>query len=235
MPGESGEDASLEAFGRRVGYPLIAKPVRGTGSRGVFYVRDPRDAQVMAQRDGYLFQEYLGDSRGLEPYFATLQGPPPLFAHSQNAGYRVCYTVISPSGDISPILVTDQETEGGHTILVKRILDPALEALTVDYARALLTEGGAGPLGVQLRKDRRGNWKAQEINLRTNAGTLARFLLGMDELYFIVKAFVPEVSFPELRPNETDRCDTVRKRYHSYPVFDSKVSTLRDSGIWSRS
>src|SRR5262249_2999910 len=101
MPGESGEDASLEAFGRRVGYPLIAKPVRGTGSRGVFYVRDPRDAEVMAQRDGYLFQEYLGDSRDLEPYFATLQGPPPLFAHSQNAGYRVCYTVISPSGDIS--------------------------------------------------------------------------------------------------------------------------------------
>jgi hypothetical protein len=27
----------------------------------------------------------------------------------------------------------------------------------------------------------------------------------MDELHFIVKAFMPEVSFPEFHPNEIDR------------------------------
>jgi hypothetical protein len=29
MPGQSGDDGALEAFGQRVGYPLIAKPTRG--------------------------------------------------------------------------------------------------------------------------------------------------------------------------------------------------------------
>jgi carbamoyl-phosphate synthase large subunit len=131
MPGEAGDDGALEAFGQRVGYPLIAKPARGEGARGVFYVRDFCDAQVMAQRDGYLFEEYLGDSRSLESYFAILQGPPPLFAHSKNAENRVCYTVVDPRGDIAPILVYDcVQMEGRHPILYKRILDPALDALT---------------------------------------------------------------------------------------------------------
>ena len=56
-------------------------------------------------------------------------------------------------------------------------------------------EGVAGPMSVQRRQDRNGAFKALEINLRATGGTLARFLRGMDELYLIIKAFVPGASF----------------------------------------
>ena len=235
MLDQSGDKAALETFCRQVGYPLIAKPTRGAGSRGVCFVRDAHDAQAMAQRPHYVFQEYIGDPRGLEPYFEALQGPPPLFAQFTNAGYHVCHTVISPRSDIAPIAVTENHTEYGHTTLNRRIFDSTLDALTVEYARALFLEGVAGPMSIQLRQDRNGAWKALEINLRATGGTLARFLRGMDELYLIIKAFVPGASFPELRPHGIDGCEQVARQYYSYPVFDSEVSILKRSGVWSRS
>ena len=233
MPGQTGDGAALEAFCRRVGYPLIAKPTHGAASRGVCFIRDTHDAQAVAQRPGYMFQEYVGDPRSLEPYFAILHGPPPLFAHFAKAGYHVCHTVISRSGDITPIAVTENHVHYGHTTLNRRILDPLLDALTVDYARALFLEGVAGPMAIQIRRDRDGDWKVLEINLRATGGTLARFLRGIDELYFIIKAFV-DTPFPELRPYGIDGCEQVVKQYYSYPVFDSDVLILKRSGVWSR-
>jgi glutathione synthase/RimK-type ligase-like ATP-grasp enzyme len=234
MPGQSGDGAALDAFCGRVGYPLIAKPTRGAASRGVCFIRDTHDAQAVAQRPGYMFQEYVGDPRSLEPYFAILQGPPPLFAHFAKPGYHVCHTVISRSGDITPIAVTENHVEYGHTTLNRRILDPLLDALTVDYARALFLEGVAGPMAIQIRQDRDGDWKVLEINLRPTGGTLARFLRGIDELYFIIRAFV-DTSFPELHPYRIDGCEQVVKQYYSYPVFDSDVLILKRSGVWCRS
>jgi carbamoyl-phosphate synthase large subunit len=88
---------------------------------------------------------------------------------------------------------------------------------------------------VQLRQDRFGAWKAFEINLRTTGGTAARFLRGIDELYLIIKAFVPGTSFPELRPQCADEQCQIVRHYCSYPVFESMVSTLKRSDVWSRS
>lgn len=235
MPGQSGDGAALEAFCQRVGYPLVAKPARGAASRGVCFVRDTEDAQAVAKRPGYLFQEYVGDPGSLEPYFAALQGPPPLFAQCTNAGYHVCHAMIAPNGDLAPIMVTENQTEYGRTIVTSRIVDPALEALAANYARALFIEGGAGPISLQLRQDRNGVWKSVEINLRATGGTLARFLRGSDEIYHVINAFVPSAAFPELRPHGIDSFEHIVRQYYSYPLVASDVSTLQRSGVWSRS
>jgi hypothetical protein len=234
MPGESGDGAALEAFCRRVGYPLVAKPTRGAASRGVCFVRNPGDAEVLAQLENYLFQEYIGEPRALEAYFATLQGPPPLFAQFTDAGYHASHTIIGPSGNIAPVVVRENHTVFGKTNLSRRIVDPTLDALALDYARALFLEGGTGPMNVQLRQNRDGVWNALEINLRTN-GMLNLFLMGVDQLGFIINTFVPGASFPELRPHNADRCNQVSREYYSYQVFDSNVSILKNSGSWSRS
>ena len=243
MLGESGDGTALEAFCRRVGYPLIAKPARGTASRGVCFIRNAGDAQIIARRPGYLFQEYLGEPQDLEPYFATLQGPPPLFAQYSDAGYHVSHTIIAPTGDFSPIVVSKNQTEFGHTYWRRRICDPMLDAVALDYARALFQEGGRGPMNVQFRQNRDGAWKGHEINLRTS-GMLARFLMGSDELCFLINAFVPGASFPQLHPQDSDQCHLITRQYYScgramdldaYQVFDSNVSILQRSGVWSRS
>lgn len=234
MPGESGDGAALEAFCQRVGYPLVAKPARGAASRGVCFIRNASDAQIMAQQQGTVFQEYVGDPQILNEYFAGLQGPPSLFSQFKDAGYYVSHTIIAPSGDLAPIVMTENQTLFGHTFWSRRVADATLDALAVDYARALVLEGGAGPMNVQLRRDRHGVWKAVEINLRTS-GLLGRFLLGVDQLSSLINAFVPGASFPELRPPASDRCNQIVKQYYSYQVFDSDVAVLQHAGVWSQS
>jgi predicted ATP-grasp superfamily ATP-dependent carboligase len=61
-----GRDASPELAAREIGYPIIVKPVRGAGSRGVCLVRHPRklrsaiDRARCANRDGrVILQEYI--------------------------------------------------------------------------------------------------------------------------------------------------------------------------------
>jgi hypothetical protein len=232
MPGPSGDGAALAQFCERVGYPLIAKPARGAGSRGVCFIRDADNAQAVAQRHGYLFQEYVGDPASLADYFESLRGPPPLFTQFKDAGYYLGYTVIAPSGAIADIAITRNDTEYGHTTANRRVADPALAALTGAYAAALFAEGGAGPMGVQVR--RHGTWKAVEMNLRAAGGTLARFLRGVDELYLITSAFVPGSSFPQLRPDRADECTQVVRQYATSPILDADVATLTRAGVWSR-
>jgi carbamoyl-phosphate synthase large subunit len=233
MLGESGDEAALEAFCQRVGYPVVAKPARGAGSRGVYFVRHADDAQVVAQEPGYLFQEYVGDPRDLERYFASLRGPPPLFAQLPAAGYHVSHAIISPAGDLVTMLVTENQTTFGHTSSNRRVVDPVLDSIVADYVRAFSQEGGMGPMNVQFRRKSSGSWRALEINLRTSS-MLSRLLMGVDELYQIISAFVPDVSFPELHFDETETCDLVRMHFYCHPVFNSQVSTLKRMGNWSR-
>jgi hypothetical protein len=234
MLGESGDEAALEAFCQRVGYPVVAKPARGAASRGVYFVRHADDAQLIAQESGYLFQEYVGDPRDLERYFASLRGPPPLFAQLSAAGYHVSHAIIRPTGNVVTMLVTENQTTFGHTNLNRRVIDPALDAITSDYVRALFQEGGMGPMNVQFRRKSSGSWRALEINLRTSS-MLSRLLMGVDQLHQIISAFLPNVSFPELHLDGTETCDLVRKHYYCHPVFNPQVSTLKCMGVWSRS
>ena len=235
MPGKSGDGAALEAFCQQVGYPLVAKPVRGFASRGVYFVRDAHDVQLIAQREGYLLQEYLGDPLRLEPYFASLHGLTPLFAQAPDTDHYSCQTVIAPNGDCAPILIAYYHREYGKAVLARRISDSSLDALTAAYARAWASEGARGPVNFQFRRDRHGNWKVQEINLRNTGTMCARFLLGMDELYLIVRDFVPGVSFPEMHPAENERSDHVSKHLSTFLVPDTAIATLTGTGVWSRS
>ena len=233
MPGKSGDGAALEAFCEQVGYPLVAKPVRGFASQGVCFVRDAHDVRLIAQREDYMLQEYLGDPLSLEPYFASLDGPPPLLAQAPDLDVYSCQTVIAPSGDWAPIFMARYDREYGMPVLATRVSDPSLDALTAAYARALASEGARGPLNVQFRRDRHGNWKVQEINFRNTGTTSARFLLGMDELYLIARAFVPDVAFPEMHPAESE-AGHVSRYPSSFLVADSAIATLTDTGVWSR-
>ncbi len=235
MLGESGDQADLEAFCQRVGYPLIAKPLRGAASRGVCFVRHFADAQSMAQLQDCFFQEYLGDPLNLEPYFANLRGPLPLFACAPDAGFYSCLTMIAPNGEFTPSFVSYNHQEYGQSLWNRRISDATLEELTQAYARAFIAEGGAGPFNLAFRRDRHGNWKLQEINLRHTGSTLARFMLGLDELYFTVRDFLPEVAFPEMRPAEIDQSNQVTKRLYTYSIPEPEVAVLKGAGVWSRS
>jgi hypothetical protein len=232
MAGESGTMADLRAFCEDVGYPLVAKPARGFASRGVFFLRGPDDLVSFREGDGTIFQEFLGDRAELAAYCRGLSDLPRLFTQFEDAGHYSCQTVISPTGEIAPVFVMFNEHSYGETVWNWIVSDPELVTLTQAYADALVSEGGKGPLNVQFRRDARGKWKVQEINLRATGSTLARFLLGQDELHLVVRAFASPIPFPEMSPSGSSPPAKVSQRRFSYVLPESGTAALKTAGVW---
>ena len=230
----STDQDALKAFFGTAGFPLIAKPLQGFASRGVHFVRDPREAQAFAWREGYVLQEYLGDPSVLEPYFESLAGPPPLSTGAPGTGYCASQMVIAPDGEVSkPFATLHPHEHGAPSQTLSVVTEPALESLSAAYGHALAGEGVRGPVNASFRRDRHGSWKLQELNLRNTGSTLARFLLGMDELYLIAHAFAPHAAFPQMHVPETDRPGRVGRHDAIYLVCARAIASLERTRTWS--
>ncbi len=232
--GKSGDFSELEKFIQRVGYPLIAKPIQGFASKGVFFVRSLADAKVICQYEDYMFQEYLGEADSLNGYFNQLDGLTPLFAHAPNIYHHSCHTVIAPDGTCDPIFISRNEHDSGTTIGFKKVDDLELEELTLKYIAAFHEEGGFGPLTVQYRKDRNGTWKAQEMNMRTNGNTFPRFMMGQDDLGLIMRAIFPEKAFPVYVAPKDAQKFIIGKSLKSHVMLPSDLENLTQTKFWER-
>ncbi|WP_018879443.1 hypothetical protein [Thioalkalivibrio sp. ALE9] len=223
---------ALYAFAERVGYPMVAKPIEGFASQGVYFVRDAREAAYFAHHTGYLFQEFLGPGDALEPYFELLDGPKPLFAEVPGVNHYTCHIPIAPDGRIGEIFVLHNHHHFGAVTRMQRVSHPELEALARRFALAFVADGGAGPLSVQFRADRNGQFKAQEMNLRTTGSTFARLMMGQDELGFLLNEWLPEHDFPQFSRPEPAYDLVVSKSLYSYATWMNPVETLERTGVW---
>lgn len=234
MMGKSGGLDELKAFCEKFEYPLIAKPVRGFASKGVFFIRDWDDAKEASAFENYIFQEYLGEKGINDKYFEMMDGFTPLFTHAPNIYHHSCHTFISPDGTIDPIFISHNQHDSGVTMGFRKVYDDELERLTINYAKALHAEGGAGPVTVQYRKDKHGQYKAQEMNMRTNGNTFPRFLLGQDDLGLIVNAFVEGFDFPVYKVSkETEQC-VIAKSLLSNKIENADLDALSNNKHWSK-
>lgn len=229
--GRSGDLDALRAFTDKVGFPLIAKPVEGFRSTGVVFVRNWDETISVSEREGYMFQEFLGAPDALEDYFRSLDGPVPLFTEAPDVNPHNAFVAISSDGDISDVLVLYVHYNFGVSTLFRRVVHPELEGLTRSFAEALLSEGGYGPLQVQFRQDRQGQQKAFEMNLRTTGGTNAHLFMGHDELGFIVNDLLPEREFPVVNLPPADDL-VVTKSPTAYTVEGAAAATLTEFGRW---
>ena len=225
---------ALHAFAKRAGYPLVAKPVEGFASQGVYFVRDAQEAQYFARHNGYLFQEYLGPHDALDPYFDLLDGPKPLFAEVPDVNHYTCHIPIAPDGRIGEIFVLHNHHHFGAVTRLQRVPHPELEELALRFAQAFVSDGGAGPLSVQFRTDRNGKFKAQEMNLRTTGSTFARLMMGQDELGFLLNEWLPEHDFPLFSRAEPAYDLVVTKSLYSYATWASPVETLEQTSYWKK-
>lgn len=235
MMGKSGGINELKLFCERYSFPLIAKPVRGFASKGVFFIRNWNEAVEASSFENYIFQEYLGEEGANDKYFKMMDGFTPLFAHAPNIYHHSCHTFISPSGEIDPIFISRNEHDSGVTMGFQKVYDDELERLTINYAKAIYAENGAGPVTVQFRKDKHGNYKAQEMNMRTNGNTFPRFLLGQDDLGLIINAFLPDFDFPIYKVSkEVEKC-IINKSLLSNRIENEQLDSLTTTKIWKKS
>lgn len=165
----------IERLIAEVGFPLIAKPIHGTGARGVVRMETRKDLDaIRAAGAGFVVQEYLqpdDEEYSVEVY--TLKDGRQAGAISYRRGQLV-------AGDTFKALV-----------LPHKIAEAEAQAV----AKAL---GSAGPCNVQLRVTERGP-VTFEINPRFSGGVGMRAHFGYNEVEMAIRDLVRDEPAPEPR------------------------------------
>jgi len=232
--GKSGKINELKAFVEKVGYPMIAKPIQGFASKGVFFIRNWEQAEYVSTFKNYMFQEYLGKPDAMDAYFKLIDGPTPLFASAPGIYHYSCHTNISSTGSIDEIFISKNDHKDGATMGFRRVKNKKLEELAIAYSKALYNEGGYGPLTIQFRLDKNDNWKAQEMNLRTNGNTYPRFMMGQDDLGLIINDILPNHNFPIYYAEENASNYIIGKSLLSNIMLSEDIEELNNTGTWER-
>lgn len=137
------------------GWPLVAKPRRGGGARGLFLVHDADDLAYACRKPGYLLQEYL---------------------RPDDAEYTVgCFC--KRDGALAGTIVMRRELLAGTTYRAWVDDHPAVRRAAGAITAALRP---VGPCNIQLRLTERGP-VCFEINARFSGTTPLRAAFGFNE------------------------------------------------------
>jgi carbamoyl-phosphate synthase large subunit len=215
---------------RSHGLPLIAKPRRGSATRGVVLLRSPDEIEcAFASQPELIAQAFLDPPDDMAALSSDFNAGLPLFFSFPEIARYVVHLIVGPDGTLSESFGTLSVQVGGRATQSRRFDDPGLLEIGCDYGRAAAAEGWKGPLNVQLKRGASGGFTAHELAGRFNGGTAGRALMGFDEISIVARLFLPGIAFP---PNPVMPCDAVQNMLTSQALERAGVAALRSDGIW---
>jgi carbamoylphosphate synthase large subunit len=227
-------DALDEArrFGAKFGYPLIAKPRSGNGSRGVRIVRSEAELErALAVRGDLVVQPFLD----LPPEAAELLAPfdagLPFFFSFPERGVYYAQMVIGPDGHCPEPYVITAVLVGGQSVGNHKVEDRRLIELGQRYAAAVRDQGWVGPINMQAKRMPDGSYVPFELNARLSGGTAARAQMGHDDIGIAIRMFLPGAHFPPLSNEPTSQ---VQKLPTTLPIPTAALEQLKQTGRWQR-
>ncbi len=226
----SGDLAAIRALAMRHGFPLIAKPRAGNGSRGVRIVYDEAELAAASRIDGYLFQEYLSPGDEVMQLGRERGAGVPLF-HAPGYAQYACQCLITPAGRVVSMICTEVVLVAGRAERSVVVDDADVGATAGAYAEALARSGWRGSLNLQGRRDRAGRFKVYELNGRLTGGTAARLCHGVDEVGLLCEHYAGVTLPPS--PRLGDAGQVVMKSLVEFPVQRSDVATMEQSRQWT--
>jgi len=224
------DPVAVERLRAADGYPLVAKPRSGNGSRGVRIVFDDAQRDAIARLPGYLLQSYLEPEANLLAWKDLTRDGTPLF-HAPMLQQIACQAVIGPDGRLRGLVSTMVELAMGRCERTYRLDDAAVSDVARRYAEAFAAEGWVGALNLQGRRDRSGTFRVYELNGRFTGATAARMHLGFDEVATLVEAFC---GFGLPPPAAAGRPGIVTKSLADFPIPAADIAALQASGRWRR-
>ncbi|HOJ67324.1 MAG TPA: ATP-grasp domain-containing protein [Candidatus Hydrogenedentes bacterium] len=151
----------LESLRNAQGFPLLAKPRRGGGSRGLFLVQDDDDLAYIARKRDYVVEEML---------------------RSVGGEYTVgCFS--NRSGDLQEMIVLRRELHLGTTYRAWVDDHPEVRAMVEALCRVLRVPG---PCNFQLLMTERGPI-CFEVNPRFSGSTAIRATLGFNDVDALIR------------------------------------------------
>ena len=215
------------------GLPLIVKPCRGYGSKGVRFVTDLAQLEHAMSAGDCVAQRFISPAPDLLAHFPDPAAGWPLWYSYVDPGQYSEQWMVAPDGAAIKIGATLNTMVCGKPERSVRIDDPALSATAGDYARALATEGWRGPLNVQCRRDDNGDFLMFELAGRFAGGLGAREVLGWHETETVLAAIFPDrFGRTSCAPNAVA---LTGKRSQTVGIDTQALASLRDDGIWRRS
>lgn len=155
---------ALAALAADHGFPLVAKPRRGGGCRGLIHLVDSADLDYIARKQNYIVQQHVGDP-----------------ASEFTAG---CFS--DRDGQVRGAIVMRRELHEGTTISAQAGGFPAIREEAIRIAEALRP---MGPCNIQFRTvdDRP---VCLEINVRFSGTTPVRARWGFNEVEEAIRHYV---------------------------------------------
>lgn len=222
--------AAVERLLARHGYPLIAKPRRGNGSRGVRIVYDETQRAAIGRSPGYLLQAYLEPEADIMSWRELTADGVPLF-HAPPLRQIACQGVIAPDGTARAHTCTVVELVMGRCERTFVLEDEGVNAVARGYAKALAADGWVGAINLQGRRDGTGKFNVYELNGRFTGATTARVMLGFDEVGLLIESFTGT----RLPPRATAAPQAIiTKSLTEFAADPASIERLRTEGCWQR-
>jgi biotin carboxylase len=225
----AGIESDLQQMVEVFGFPLIAKPVAGNGSRGVWIVTNEQQLGQVSREPGYAIQPLLGDKPDLT--MDTRFGLPFVWQVPEDNLFAA-QVLIDRQGKIFDMIGFVSRMVAGRCEQLRRCIDPGLLRITRRFAEAAVEEGWRGPFNLQLKRDPTHGFQAIEMNGRFSGGTSARYYLGFDEVGKIVNLWTDSQSVADSsRPQGTD---LVTKILTDFPIRNADMEQMSANFVWER-
>lgn len=214
------------------GYPLIAKPPSGNGSRGVRIVFDAAQLEAAAAEPGTLFQEYLSPDAAVREGADLCRRGTPLF-YAPRYTQLAAQAVISPAGAVHGIYCGEITMVMGRAERSVTVDQPDFTAIARAYAEVLAAAGWVGLMNLQGRRDAAGQFKAYELNGRIAGASTTRMLLGFDEVGMLAELFTGKALPDSPKGGMPQRI--VHKNLTEFVIEPEALRSFEADGRWERS
>jgi carbamoyl-phosphate synthase large subunit len=228
---ETGKFDSLETANQLIevyGFPLIAKPKRGNGSRGIWVITNSEQLGKCCGLEDYAIQPLIGHEKKIE--LDTTYGLPFVWGVTEDSLYAV-QVLINKRGEVMGSFGFVAEMVMGKCEKITSVEDDDLMQTAHRFSQKAIAGGWVGPLNIQFKKDQLCRYQAIEMNGRFSGGTSARRYLGFDEVRILLNEWLGENLIMD--SGHCGNSKTVSKSLVDFPIRTHHVTALENNGSWS--
>ncbi|HHB52113.1 MAG TPA: hypothetical protein ENK75_03590 [Saprospiraceae bacterium] len=214
----------------KFGFPLIAKPSKGNGSRGIWIVLNQEQLDNIIEKPDFALQPLFGQRQDIQ--LDTTLGIPFFWEIPEKCLHAV-QVLITKDGKVGPSLGFISEMVGGKCERVDLCEDPELLETANKFAECAAQEGWRGTFNIQLKKDPKYGFQAIEMNGRFSGGTSARYYLGFDEVTWILKDWLGDDAL--ISNPVPEGIQLVKRSLCDYGLKKSDMEILKTDKVWNTS
>jgi carbamoyl-phosphate synthase large subunit len=225
--GTPDSEIKAQSLIEKFGFPLIAKPSKGNGSRGIWIVLNKTQLEKVIKEPDFAIQPLFGQSANLT--LDTSFGIP-LFWEIPESRLFASQVVINKNGEIDAVIGFIAKMVNGKCERMDRSENPEMRKIVMRFAEAAVVEGWRGPFNVQLKEDPIHGFQVIEMNGRFSGGTSGRYYFGFDEVGMVLEDWIGKGVIPEKQlPRDVN---VVTKILTDFEIKQSNVDTLLREKIW---